>query len=229
MRRWTTLATTLTLAATSPAATQVLPPAGYSFAPAVPRPAIALDPEPGAPALTRVPDASLARLLLVDRGYSRATEASVKVVGAFAIAEPAGGRLIEAWSPGFLPIALRFSDGRCFSLSADYENGTLGDGRLRRTACDARRGTERAPPPAPVAMGLRLVGVSWGFAAWVDDRARTTIVTVLGARTFVPLFSAHLRVEAALAMNSPDAPLANVTLVGRIRGRLTVVVLAVAY
>jgi len=43
------------------------------------------------------------------------------------------------------------------------------------------------------------------------------------------LFSARMAVSAILAMNGVDWPGGNVTLVGRINGRLTVVTLAVTY
>jgi hypothetical protein len=205
---------------------QFVPPAGYSGKPG---PGVATPAEPGAPALTRIPDTSLANLFHVDPAYPRHANASAKVIGAFTVAEPRGAHLVAAWAPGFLPITLSFSDGRCFSLSADYVGGTLSNGRLHHVACAPRSVYEPPVPPSPSGRRLRLVGSSWTYGAWADDEARTTIVTAPLVKTFQPLFTARMRASAIMAMNGIDWPGGNVTLVGRIHGRVTVVTLAVTY
>ena len=48
-------------------------------------------------------------------------------------------------------------------------------------------------------------------------------------KTFMPLFTTRMNATAMMAMNSIDAPLGDVTLVGKIKGRLTVVSLEVGY
>ncbi|MEG3170429.1 hypothetical protein U1737_19755, partial [Sphingomonas sp. LB3N6] len=111
-----------------------IPPSGYS---GVPGPDVAVTPEPGAPALTPVPAASLSDRLNVDPGYRRAALASVKIIGAYAIADRDGAHLIDAWSAGYLPVTLRFSDDRCFVLSADYNGPRLSNARIAAAAnCD---------------------------------------------------------------------------------------------
>jgi hypothetical protein len=132
--------------------------------------------------------------------------------------------------PSFMPVTLSLSDGRCYLLQADYEGGTLSNGRLNEVACEGQpKFDERVLPSPPAGRLLRLIGSSWGYAAWVDDRAKTTIITAPGTTTFQPLFTAQMTSSAVMAMNSPDSPGGNITLVGRIHGRLTVVTLEVGY
>lgn len=205
-------------------ASQFVPPAGHTgslFG------GIASQTEPGGPALTRIQDAALSDRFLVDPAYSRPAHA--KVVGAFVITEPTGTHLLAAWSPGFLPVTLKFSDGRCFSLSADYVGGTLSNGHLSRTSCDDRRTIDKSPAPQPSDRSLRLIGSSWGYNAWANHRTGTTIVTAPYVKTFVPLFTARMTTIAIMAMNGPDWPGGNVTLVGRVSGRLMEVTLDVGW
>lgn len=215
------------LLAVAAEARQFVPPAGYSGD--ARQPGVALPAEPGAPALTRLADASLSNLFRIDPSYRRAGAAHVKVVGAFAVAEPAGKRLVAAWARGFLPVTLSFSDGRCFSLTADYMGGTLSGGRLNRVKCGSRPTMDDPPPPPPPGRALRLVGASWGYGAWADDRTKVTIVTAPFAKSFEPLFTADVVTSAMMAMNGPDWPGGNITLVGRVKGRLTVVTLEIGY
>ena len=232
---WVQVGTAITLALASCAAgaNQFVPPAGYSDdarRPGEPaRPGVATPSEPGAPALTRIPDATLSNLFRVDPSYQRASRAHAKVVGAFAIAEPASTHFVGAWALGFLPVLLSFSDGRCFSFSADYEGGTLSNGRLHRTGCEHRTIVEQPPVPPPPGRSLRLIGSSWNYGAWADDRAHITVVTAPYTKTFEPLFTASMATDSIAAMNGVDWPGGNVTLVGRINGQLTVVTLEVSY
>lgn len=69
----------------------------------------------------------------------------------------------------------------------------------------------------------------WGYGAWTNPKTGVLTVTVPYEKTFVPLFTTRMKASAMMAMNSPDAPLGNVTLVGKIKGRLTVVTLEVGY
>lgn len=219
---------------------EFMPPAGYDSGSSVARPGVASPIEPGTPRLVRLPDSQLSSLFHPNRGYRRVGDdsglslwptagAKAKVVGAFGLGEPRGTHLADAWSPGFLPVWLSFSDGRCFLLRADYERGTLSNGRLKRVSCEGKRKFYSEPPPQPNDPFLRLLSASWGYSAWIDPKTGVLTVTVPYQKTFVPLFTTRMKVSAMMAMNSPDAPLGNVTLVGKINGRLTVVTLEVGY
>jgi len=181
---------------------------------------------PGAPRLTRVPDASLSDLFRVDPAYPR--NAHAKAVGAFVVTEPAGAHLRAAWSGGYLPITLAFSDGRCFLMTADYNGGKLSNGRLTQASCKNQPANvpEPAPPSDP---SLRFVSSSWGYNAWLNPKSHTTTVTAPYVKTFEPLFTARMTTLAMMAMNGPDFPGGNVTLVGRINGKPMVVTLEVGW
>ncbi len=202
------------------------PPAGYSGQPG---PGVAVPTDPEAPTLTRVPDASLSGLFQVDPAYARAALAHVKVIGAFTVAETTDLHLVAAWAPGFLPITLSFSDGRCFSLAADYVGGILSNGRMKRASCDRSQAVGVPPPAPPADRALRSIGYAWGYGAWADERIDTTIVSAPETTVFEPLFTADMETVAIMAMNGPDWPGGNVTLVGRIKGQLTVVTLEVGF
>ena len=223
----------LAVVAIGAAAQQVVPPAGYSGD--APPPDVSVPSDVNSPGVTRIPNAALSNLFRVDPAYRREAGAGVwagagvKVVGAFAIAEPAGMHFIAAWSPGFLPVTLSFSDGRCYLFDASYFVGTLSNGRLSPVSCEGRRSVDRPPPPPPSDRSLRLIGSPWDFAAWIDIKAGVTIITAPHAKAFEPLFTARMTTAAIMAMNSPDAPAGDITLVGRIDGRLTVVTLEVSY
>lgn len=208
---------------------QFVPPAGYNDGGS--RPRVAVPSDPGAPLLTRIHDTAVSSLIHADPTYRRGSAVShAKVVGAFAIAETSKAHVVDAWSPGYLPVTFSLSDGRCYSLQADYEGGTLSNGRLRKVGCEGRRKLDEPTLPAPSSgRSLRLVGTAWGYGAWVDDRTKTTIVTAPGATTFQPLFTAQMTSSAIMAMNGPDWPGGNVTLVGKIKGQLTVVTLETGY
>lgn len=205
-----------------------VPPAGYSSG--GPLPALATPVEPGTPRLTHVPEASLAGLFTLDPDYRSESkgEVQVKVIGAYVVEEPKGAKLVEAWAIGFLPVNLAFSDGSCFRLRAEYNDGMLANARLNRD-CNARRPPARTSPAPPADRHLRPVATSWGYGAWADDRAGTTLVTVPFRQAFTPLFSARIKLLGFMAMNSIDAPLGNMTMVARIDGKLTVVTLLVTY
>jgi hypothetical protein len=175
----------------------------------------------------RIPDAKLSDRFRVNPTRSR--PGYVKIAGAFAIVEPKHAHLVGAWAPGFLPITLSFSDGRCFSLTADYVGGTLSNGRLDRVNCERLPNIDAPISPQSFDKSLRLVGSAWGYDAWADPRSGTTIVTVPHSKTFEPLFTARMATSAIMAMNGPDWPGGNVTLVGKVDGHLTVVTLEVGY
>lgn len=237
---WRTAASMLVILSAPAWSVQFVPPAGYGSNGSVARPGVASWVEPGTPHLARIPDSRLASLFQANREYRRTGDnsgldswrsagATAKVVGAFEIDEPRGTHLVDAWSPGFLPVWLSFSDGRCFLLSAGYENGTLSNGRLKRAGCERTKSFTGELPPKPNDPSLRLVDASWGYGAWTNRKTGILTVTAPLQKTFVPLFTTRMKASAMMAMNSPDAPLGNVTLVGTIKGRLTVVTLEVAY
>lgn len=208
----------ITIAVTAISAhAQFVPPAGHSGGGS--RPGVAVPSDPSAPLLTRISDTAVSRLIRVDPAYRRgAAIGHAKVVGAFAIAETSKKHVVAAWAPGFLPVTLALSDGRCYSLQADYEGGTLSNGRLSKVGCEGRRKFDEPTLPAPPSgRSLRLIGTTWGYGAWVDDRAKTTVVTAPEATTFQPLFTARMTSSAIMAMTSPDWPGGNVTLVGKIK------------
>ena len=208
---------------------QFVPPAGYSGGGS--RPGVAVPSDASAPPLARIPDTAVFSLIQVDPAYKRGSAVGhAKVVGSFDIAETSKAHVVAAWSPGFLPVWLSFSDGRCYLLQADYEGGTLSNGRLSKTGCEGRRKfDEPALLPPPPGRSLRFIGAAWGYGAWADDRAKTTIITAPGATTFQPLFTAKMTTIAIMAMNGPDWPGGNVTLIGKAKGRSTVVTLEVGY
>ncbi len=213
----------------SAAHAQFVPPAGYSGGKT--QPGVAVVTDPTAPRLTRLPDSSLPSLFQVDPSYKRgATTGSIKVVGAFQIEETSTRQLTAAWSPGFLPVTLSFSDGVCYSFQADYTGGTLSNGKMSKANCGSRRDfDEPPPPPPPPGQSLKLIGSAWQHAAWADQRAGGTIITAPDRDTFKPLFTARMDVSAIMVMSGPDYPGGNVTLVGRIGGHLTIVTLEVGY
>ena len=207
---------------------QFVPPAGFSSNDA--QLAVAIPTDLNAPVLSRIPDATLAKLFRPNPNYKRGVAtAHVKVVGAYEIAESDKRRLNAAWSPGYLPVTLSFSDGHCYSFEANYNGGTLSYARLNETQCAGRPSDEEPPSSPPPGNHLKYVGAAWGYAAWRDDPAHTTIVTAPYAKTWQPLFRAEMATMGIMAMNGPDYPGGNVTLVGKINGRLTLVTLEVGF
>ena len=67
------------------------------------------------------------------------------------------------------------------------------------------------------------------LVACVDGKAVKAIVTAPYSKMYKPLFTARMPVTAIMAMNSPDAPLGNVTLVGQLHGKPVVIVLEVSF
>ncbi|WP_395393882.1 hypothetical protein [Novosphingobium sp. BL-8A] len=209
-----------------PASAQpVVPSSGYSGV--APQPAVSGG-KANAPTLVHISEASLSNLFRVVPTYPRASSAGLKVVGSYTVKEPSGARLVGAWSPGYLPITLSFSDGHCYSFEADYY-GTLKNGRLNPSSCKYRHIAPPPQPSPPASESLRLIGSAWGYGAWIREHGQETIITAPNAKTFEPLFTARMTVSAIMAMNGPDGPGGNVTLVGKIHGKLTVVTLEVGY
>lgn len=204
---------------------QAIPAGGYS---GVTSQTAAVAPKAGTPTVVHIPEASLADLFHVDPSYPRASFAGVKVVGSYRIAERAGARLTGAWSPGYLPITLSFSNGQCYSFEADYYS-TLKNGRLIPTTCAHRHIAPTAPPSPPPGKSLTLIGSAWGYGAWIDGHLHETVVSAPYTKTFEPLFTSRMKLSAIMAMNGPDGSGGNVTLVGKIHGKLTVVTLEIHY
>lgn len=210
-------------------AQEFTPPIGYSAGSnAAARPCVAPVVDGSAPRLTCIPIAEVAKLFKTDPAYPNADKQHLQVIGAYYLDLPAGERLTEASAGGYLPVHLKLGGGRCYSLSAEYY-GKLSDARLTPATCDGRSFKDDRIAPQPTGKSLRLVGSAWSYDAWVDDKAATTIVTAPYSKTFKPLFTARMPVTAIMAMNSPDAPLGNVTLVGHLHGKPVVVVLEVSF
>ncbi|WP_066724526.1 hypothetical protein [Sphingomonas pituitosa] len=205
---------------------QFVPPAGY---PGTPGPAVAEPAEPGLPRLEALDRSAIGQRIRMLPGYANAAHALAKVVGAYTVAETRRARFVDAWGLGYLPLNLKRSDGTCFALGADYVGGTLSNARLRPIGCDARRIVEKPGAAPPEGSALRHVGTRWSYSAWFDDKAAETLVTRPWPKTFEPFFAIRMEVFAIAAMNGPDWPGGNVTLAGRIDGRLTIVVLDVRY
>ena len=184
---------------------------------------------PKTPVVTRMTNAALSNRFRIAPDYRRAAAARVRIIGAFAVAEPPHARFVAAWSPGFLPVTLSFSDGRCYSFAATYDDGTLSEGRLNRVRCEGKSQASQPLPQPPTERALRYVGSAWSHAAWANDQAGTTLVTAPNAYLFEPLFTAAMTTHSIVAMASPDSPSSTITLVGRIKGRLTVVALEINY
>ncbi len=225
-RKWCALSALLTIAAGAAEAQSFVPPAGYSGA--ANEPAVVQSPDAGTPALSAIEPSALARRFRVVSSYRRAAQANAKVVGAYTVQEPEGVHLVDVWGSGFMP-TLSFGDGRCFALDANYVGGRLSNARLVRAGCDTKRVNDPAGPSAPADRSLRWIGTSWGYGAWFDAKSGDTLVTVPFKKTFEPFFAARMKAIAIMAMNGPDWPGGNVTLVGRIHGRLTIITLEVSY
>lgn len=210
-------------------AQEFIPPVGYGAGPnGASRSCVAPVVDTSAPHLTCIPIAEAAKLFKTNPGYPNADQQRLQVVGAYSLDLPAGERLTDASAGGYLPVHLKFSGGQCFNLSAEYY-GKLSEARLTPATCDGQSFKNDRVAPRPAGKSLRLVGSAWGYDAWVDDKVGTTIVTAPYSKTFKPLFTAHMPVTAIMAMNSPDAPLGNVTLVGQLHGKSVVFVLEVSF
>jgi hypothetical protein len=232
-RRWIGIlarslaACALPLAAGIAAGQSFVPPAGFGGQPGA---ALAPNPEPGAPRLDALEiNAALSGRFHVVPGYARAAQAHVSVIGAYAISEPAGTHLQDSWGFGFLPVVLAFSDGRCFQLTASYEGGRLSGARLASAGCDAKHVNDEPGPDAPAGLSLKRGAASWGYTVWADPKSGRSLITAPVRKTFEPFLTADMTVTAIHAINGPDWPGGNVTLVGRIDGRLTLVMLDVSY
>lgn len=58
------------------------------------------------------------------------------------------------------------------------------------------------------------MGEAWGYRAWVDERAGTTLLTQSRGATVWEIATVQMRTVGISAINSPDAPISNVTVVG---------------
>lgn len=156
--------------------------------------------------------------------YSRRLTAQLKVVGAYELSSPPGLKLVRAWSPGYLPVAILFSDGICRTFEADYD-GTLKNGRISPT-CAFNLPADSVDPNTR-REGLRLVSSAWGFRAWADDQGRRTIVTRSGRPTDEPLLEVGMAVTSFMAMVDPHGVGSDMTFVGTIDGKTMIVTVEV--
>ncbi len=60
---------------------------------------------------------------------------------------------------------------------ADYEHGTLSNGRVNRVNCAGKRTINWPQPPKPNDLLLRLLAAPFGYAGWTNLRTGATIVT----------------------------------------------------
>lgn len=193
-------------------------------------PPIALSVDAGTPVLTSLASTTIEPMVHILPTYRGAAKSSIKVIGAYRITEPAGTRLVNASASGYLPVELRFNDGRCFTLTAEYAGPTLSNAALHGVGCDERAPVAEPASPAPPAdRALRKIGVSWGFAAWADDQIGVTYVTTPFAKIYQPFMAVRMPVTKIMAMNSPDAPLADMTLLTRIDEQPVLMTLEVVY
>lgn len=158
-------------------------------------------------------------------GFHPGQSKRLKVISAYRVSGAIGQKVVSAQGYGFLPVWLKMKDGTCLALEANYDT----NGRLNAAACDGRPSGGQASVAQPTNKALRFIGASWGYSAWYDPKERSTIVTAPFAKSFEPPFVAHMPVIAITAMNSPDAPLGNVSVIGRIGGKLVVIVLEVSF
>ncbi|MBW4331512.1 hypothetical protein KY084_11600 [Stakelama sp. CBK3Z-3] len=219
------IAATLALTPTVPEEeSQFVPPAGYAGRP--PERDIAAPPDKDMPSIIAVPPGTVADRFMIVPDYPR--DGHVKVIGAFAITPHGNVRLKNAWGPGFLPATLFFSDGRCYLLEADYYNHALSNGRFSPESCDGKRYDEKPSSSAPDNSGLHFIDAAWGYSVW-EKTDGSVIVTAPYAKDFTPLFSAKMHVLAITAINGPDYPGGNVTLIGAIDGQSMAVILDVGF
>lgn len=233
------LATLMASCLSANADAQFLPAGGDSGT--TPPPGVAKVTDPHAPHLARIEDDSIAKLIHLNGAYPNwyatahvpsigAMPPHAKLIGAFTIAETKRRHLMAAESPSFLPVTLFFSNGQCYSFRANYEGGILAKERLTQVPCQHHNPYEgeRRAHPKPTS-DLRLLGTSWGFGTWIDDKSQSTFITAPSPRTIEPLFSLDAVSISMMAMTSPDTPSGNLTLVSRIKGKLVIMTLEVSY
>ncbi|MBB4153349.1 hypothetical protein GGQ80_001251 [Sphingomonas jinjuensis] len=177
-----------------------------------------------APTVRHVDEQQIAGRFAISPRYSRRLTARLSVVGAYELVLPANLALVRAWSPGFRPVAMTFSDGVCRTFEADYIH-TLKNRRLSPTCA--------FNPPvdgAPITVrreGMRLVSSAWGFQAWADDTHERTVLTIAGRPADEPLFDASMAVTSMIAMRDPHGVGGDITLVGTINGKPMIVTVEV--
>ena len=164
------------------------------------------------PVLKPIDRTALQRLISVDLHRLQAgTEfRGIAVLGGFRIVLPRGERVVRATLPGYLSVALMTNRGRCFFAAADYVDGRLTSPTIKHATCST-------PPMATAAgemPGRRLAGEAWGYRAWVDERDGTTLLTKSRGATVQELATVRMRTIGLGAIDSPDSPLSNITLVG---------------
>lgn len=138
-----------------------------------------------------------------------------------------GARIVDAWSPGNLPMTLYLNTRNCLRYSINRGSYGPVSGGLEPSACVEHAADDRQTPSYPVPAGLRFVGSSASMSAWVDEKAGTTVITKPYVKTFTPLFTADFPVMAMIAMIDPHGVGADITLIGRRSGRLVAVTVTV--
>jgi len=176
-------------------------------------------------ALSCLPIAEVQTLFQSAPSYSPGAPKLLRLISAYSLSDELGRRIKAVKANGYLPAYLTLDDGTCLSLTAEYDRNA----RLDPAECNGQPSEAQSSVAQPSDKTLRFVGASWGYSAWLDRNGRSTIVTAPFSKTFEPLFIAQMPVSAIMAMNSPDAPMGNVTLVGRIHGKVAIVVLEASF
>ena len=180
-----------------------------------------------APVAKPINRAALQRLVSVDPLFLTASNrpAWVNISGGYRIVLPRGERVVGATSPGSLPITLLTNRRRCFLAATNNVDGRHASLTIKDASC----------PPQPVATapgqlpGRRFVGEAWGYRAWVDERAGTTLLTKSRGATAQAVATVQMRTVGISALDSPDSPSSNVTLVGSTKGGDLLMLLAIRY
>lgn len=176
-------------------------------------------------ALSCLPIAEVQTLFQSAPAYRPGAPKLLRVISAYSLSDELGRRIKAVKANGYLPVYLTLNNGTCLSLTAEYERNA----RLDPAECNGQPSQAQSSVAQPPDKTLRFVGASWGYSAWLNRNGRSTIVTAPFAKTFEPLFITQMPVTAIMAMNSPDAPMGNVTLVGRVRGKVAIVVLEASF
>lgn len=125
------------------------------------------------------------------------------------------------WMPGYAPVVLQVTDGRCFQVDMDSGGSRLKSAGIVRVSCPPEQKIE-SPWPTPVPRpGMRYVGRAWDLDAWTEKRTGMTFLFQAEHQNRPPVAATSMRVLAIGALGLPDAPVTEVTLAGYIGRQLT--------
>ena len=193
-----------------------------------------LDPDlsvPNVPALTQLDPAKALSVFTLDPTYrtGTGTAASLKPINFYAISRSRGKRVKAAWSFGFMPVVLEFSDGRCFIIKTDYIAGAFRNSKIEAYKCGTSSDAGIGGTPLPPKPGLRFINRSFGFDAWSDDRAKRVFVTNAWRDGSPTVLTTSMNVIAIGAMRSPDSPGADISFIGNAKTGPEIVTLGLSF